>query len=79
MVPERIDRRFAIASFCGSTASNFGGDHSTGTSGVGIWPAAHAASVNQRQTGAQNIGMNSCHCTASICRRNSTSPARIEE
>jgi hypothetical protein len=26
MVPERIDSRFAIASFCGSTASNLGGD-----------------------------------------------------
>ena len=37
---------------CRCPASNFGGDHSTGTVGDGICPAAHAASVNQRQTGA---------------------------
>jgi len=68
-----------MASFCGSTASNLGGDHSTRTLGSGIYPAAHAASVNQFQTRSQKSGTNSCHCTASIMRRNSTIPARIDE
>ncbi len=79
MVPERMASRSAIASFCGSTASNLGGDHSTGTTGCGIRPAAQAASVNQPHTRSQKPGTKTCHCTASIMRRNSTSPARIEE
>ena len=44
-----------------------------------VGTAAPVASANPRQTGAQNIAMYNCLCTASIWRRNSTSHARIEE
>ena len=49
------------------------------SSPCGIARPPRPASVNQPQTGSQNIGMKICHCTASIMRRNSSSPARIEE
>jgi len=65
-VLERIDRLEAR------------GDHATA-----IFLAANVGcpglGANQSHTGWQNIGMNSCHWTASIIRRTSTSPARIEE
>ena len=66
-------------SFIGSTASKRGAVQSAPMSPSGSLPAACAASTKRRQTGWQRPGTSSCHCSASIRRRNSISPARIEE